>query len=255
MWAIQKDVKIICMSWSISGNSEIPEIKTLIEALTAAKKAKIIMFSSSDDEGAKANLNNDCYPANHDGVICIGGATDMGYTYTGAKEQSIFTFPGGFPSSFTQPPKEVSGSSVATAYAAGFAALIMYCVEVALGMMENAMDGSPLGDIEQKHRERLQEKDRMCEVFDKMMSSGDGAQKVLPLDPALFPDNLGTNWGADGKQKLFLQSVHAMIQYVPTPLPSYPHRALQYIFLFYICGEYLMANSNTFLLLRPNSVH
>ncbi|KAF2967460.1 hypothetical protein GQX73_g6088 [Xylaria multiplex] len=133
-WAVQKGVHIISMSWTIPG-----EHLRLKQAVEAAHKQGILMFGSASDQGAKSSDKPYMAKLADDGkgpVICIGGARDFGLADERARSEGEFFFPGqtkGIPAPL--PPLKSNfgtetGSSVATALAAGLIALIMLLVDM-----------------------------------------------------------------------------------------------------------------------------
>ncbi|TAQ85279.1 hypothetical protein B7494_g6397 [Chlorociboria aeruginascens] len=106
-WAVDKDVHIISMSWTI--NDAFPaDITALTTALENANKKNIIMFCAARDEG-KEEAGRRVYPysAAPDVIIRIG-ATDY-------------------------EPDCREGSWKATALAAGVAALVLFCFGAVIG--------------------------------------------------------------------------------------------------------------------------
>ncbi|KAM0415654.1 hypothetical protein ACHAPT_013404 [Fusarium lateritium] len=132
--AVRKKVHIISMSWTIEPPEDEDERRGLEYAITEAANADILMFCSASDKGAKqtATYLSKATPK----IFTIGAAMASGAadTWVGSLSNISFTFPGnkveldGSPTDTAV--KEVTGSSVATALAAGLAALILYCVQV-----------------------------------------------------------------------------------------------------------------------------
>jgi hypothetical protein len=128
-WAINKNVDIISMSWSINTSRILSRLNT---ALQQATKEKIIMFCASIDEGATTYDNT--YPGNWASCIKIGACTGTGAKLSWVSEpHSNFLLPGEVPQSASEPnlwnnPHMGSfGSSVSTALAAGLAGVLLYC--------------------------------------------------------------------------------------------------------------------------------
>lgn len=137
--AIRRKVHIISMSWTITPSSnedetERKERKELEQAIMDAAAAEILMFCSASDEGAK---QNDTLPskAMSGSIFKIGGADVNGNLYERVGDIAAvdYTLPGHLVASEVPPDvtrskvQYSSGSSVATALAAGLAALILYC--------------------------------------------------------------------------------------------------------------------------------
>ncbi|KAK2595809.1 hypothetical protein QQS21_006573 [Conoideocrella luteorostrata] len=134
--AVRKGVHIISMSWTIDPPEDEEERRSLEAAIVKAANENILMFCSASDKGAKQNTT---YPAKATSrIFTIGAATASGAAdeWVGNLSNINFTFPGSkvelddAPDSTGATPKEVTGSSVATALAAGLAALILYCAQV-----------------------------------------------------------------------------------------------------------------------------
>ncbi|KAK5988123.1 hypothetical protein PT974_12263 [Cladobotryum mycophilum] len=136
--AVRKKVHIISMSWTIDPPEDEEERRFLDNAILEAANADILMFCSASDKGAKTNST---YPAKATTkIFTIGAATASGAAdpWVGNIGNINFTFPGtkveldGGRTGGDSALKEVTGSSVATALAAGLAALVLYCVQVRL---------------------------------------------------------------------------------------------------------------------------
>jgi len=141
------------MSWTVqsldddTGNTA-PDIARLQAALERAVKAKILIFCSAPDIGAASqSVLGTYYPFGctsiSDSIFKIGAAKADGsmYSWAGSPETVDFILPGHnvAPREGDQIHEEgdipKTGSSVATALAAGLAALIIHCVR--LGAMYN----------------------------------------------------------------------------------------------------------------------
>jgi hypothetical protein len=158
------DVHIISMSWRAQredrdgidgiadingggGDGRASDWELLRRAISEADQAGIIMFCSLKDEGLSKTAK--AYPQDCPGVIKIGAATKGGHTadYVGSEEEA-FNCPGdqvqiADPDSVLSTTK--SGSSIATALAAGVAAVILYCVEaVQPGTLKNVRNYSSM---------------------------------------------------------------------------------------------------------------
>ncbi|PTB62672.1 hypothetical protein BBK36DRAFT_1172427 [Trichoderma citrinoviride] len=125
-WAIKHEVDVISMSWSLvasdSNKDGIAKLKTRIEE---AAKANILLYCAAADKGPFAEKGT-VFPHSRSkpDIRIIGSAKE-----TGGESQFIdptqvhYMFPG------ENIPElgDTKGSSVATALAAGFAALILWC--------------------------------------------------------------------------------------------------------------------------------
>ncbi|KAL6873276.1 hypothetical protein HDV57DRAFT_504684 [Trichoderma longibrachiatum] len=136
--AVRKKVHIISMSWTIDSPEDEDERRFLDAAIVEAANADILMFCSASDKGAKQNPT---YPSKATTkIFTIGAATASGAadSWVGNLGNINFIFPGtkvemdGPRSGTDNSSREVTGSSVATALAAGLAALVLYCVQVRL---------------------------------------------------------------------------------------------------------------------------
>ncbi|KAK1757348.1 hypothetical protein QBC47DRAFT_399689 [Echria macrotheca] len=138
--AVDRDVDIISMSWTVSVPAAKSELKAVFDsALQRAIDRNILMFCSSGDSGHTGDM---FYPAGFrpETVIKIGAANPTGlpYDWAGSLERLDFIFPGvevvqqhdNKPSGIGKLKAE-TGSSVATALGAGLAALVMYCARIA----------------------------------------------------------------------------------------------------------------------------
>jgi subtilisin family serine protease len=124
------------MSWTVQQTGENQSsIKKLEDAINEATRANILLFCSANDQGAHKDK---CYPINCDSkkIFRIGAATATGDKWKWIGEGQVdFIFPGD--KVFIQPQHDsliqkcraLSGSSIATAIAAGLAALILYIVQ------------------------------------------------------------------------------------------------------------------------------
>lgn len=120
------------MSWTIESKSpEGEEMKRLKEALTLAETKRILMFCSADDRGSISS--DHCYPNVWDKCLLIGAANDTGSMcdwVPAHKASQMFIFPGlniPFSAGIGIPDSPESGSSVATAIAAGLAGVLLFC--------------------------------------------------------------------------------------------------------------------------------
>ncbi|KAK4143308.1 uncharacterized protein C8A04DRAFT_28945 [Dichotomopilus funicola] len=125
-WARSQKVDIICMSWNlreVSGKyGNLPGIRNLEAALTAAANDNIVMFGAACDEKRSASSDK-WFPCDHPSVFSIG-ATDRDFDpkkYVDMNKKVDFLFPG-------EDILEDVGNSGATALASGLAALTLACV-------------------------------------------------------------------------------------------------------------------------------
>uniref|UniRef100_A0A4E9DRG0 Peptidase S8/S53 domain-containing protein n=1 Tax=Gibberella zeae TaxID=5518 RepID=A0A4E9DRG0_GIBZA len=134
-WAVSKNVDIISMSWTVKQvrygpNSNQTAITALERAIQAAANSDILLFCAVQDSGHYEN-DEISFPQKSDTkkLIIVGSANENGDKSTFVNENSFnYLFPGEIviPDILTEHDK---GSSVATAVAAGMAAMILWCAE------------------------------------------------------------------------------------------------------------------------------
>lgn len=132
--AISKGVDIISMSWTIEEtSSNQDDIEGLEKALKEAADHNILLFCSSDDE---ATGSNSSHPSHDTTRFKIGAATAYGKASHFTHSETVdYIFPGDHvikerhDSVINTKGSPVSGSSVATALAAGLAALTLWIVQ------------------------------------------------------------------------------------------------------------------------------
>jgi hypothetical protein len=130
------------------------------------------------------------YPANYEQVISIGAATDMGaetpesaggkadYLFSGhdvAVETSIF--------GADKCPQVISGTSVATAIAAGVASLILACGRLS-SYLKSSQPAAPKENLGKTGRSL--QKDNIERVFKRMTVESTGNSFVESLGEAIF---------------------------------------------------------------------
>ena len=131
---MDKKVQIISMSWTIERTQEnASDIADLESAIEAAAKKGILMFCAASDQGAVGDHSFPyaCGGTKHLFKIGAAGASGTIWKWVGEGEVD-FIFPG--QNIVMEQPNNTSiavcekltGSSVATALAAGLAALILY---------------------------------------------------------------------------------------------------------------------------------
>ncbi|KAI8675461.1 Peptidase-S8 domain-containing protein [Fusarium keratoplasticum] len=179
--AVRKKVHIISMSWTIDPPEDEEERRALENAITKAASADILMFCSASDQGAKhvATYPSKATPK----IFTIGAATASGTvdSWVGNINNISFTFPGtkveldGGPTDTAV--KEVTGSSVATALAAGLAALILYCVQVRILLATDPVE-------KQKARrdfQSLQKHESMMRAFKDIGTTEESNHKFIAV--------------------------------------------------------------------------
>lgn len=164
------------ISWAVEANADIISISgaffkadTLLEdAISEAMKAGVVVIASTAGEGYRKG--KEVYPANYESVMRIAAADWWGReTPESVLENADYILPGdhivvktGFLGS-DMVPQEVSGTSVATAIAAGIASLILSCHRMAL----STQDGESEWKYHKEHKRAI-----VRVFFDKMVSEG-----------------------------------------------------------------------------------
>lgn len=203
--AISKGVNIISMSWTVSAESsrDSPEKKQIAAAVNRAYQEGICMFCTSNDGG---HFVKDTYPAfeNRDHVLRIGAANADGtpFSWAGSVEELDYILPGvdvvkrkpGYCGG--QLLKENihametnTGSSVATALAAGLAAMILTCAKMAA---ISSFDASKPENflIDGQAIKSLQRRNNMKAALDNLeLTPNKYIQVWKSLDTARFPDS------------------------------------------------------------------
>ncbi|KAK7402652.1 hypothetical protein QQX98_011598 [Neonectria punicea] len=128
-WALDMEADIISMSWTFErkGGANDDHEKRFIDLITTAVASnKVIFFGALPDKGPTVDTHN-FVPVGVKNVIRIGSATIHGDTsQDNLHAEPDFLLPG--EELEFQPGKHVRGSSYATAYAAGLAAMVLYCL-------------------------------------------------------------------------------------------------------------------------------
>ncbi|KAK7990197.1 NAD(P)-binding protein [Apiospora arundinis] len=168
--AVEKKVNIISMSWTVSKNCS----DRLRKHITRAHDANILMFASSCDGG---HFRDDTWPVaiHRDWFFRIGAATAEGmpFRWAGSADDLDYILPGvdvAKENPKTRPKKESqygetlasmrpeTGSSVATALAAGTAAMLLTCVKMAV-VTEKARESVPA---------ELQKREHMATMLNRL---------------------------------------------------------------------------------------
>lgn len=175
------------MSWSIemttSNSGDIPALEAAIEE---AAKAGILMFCAANDQGIARDRS---FPSasNTKHIFRIGAAEASGvmWKWAGDPNDVDFIFPGhnvvkDRPNNTTlEGCKTLTGSSVATAVASGFAALILYCVQLsALSTLASRIGGDA---TTMKDFEAIKGYERMKEAFSAIGTSPSSSSKYVEV--------------------------------------------------------------------------
>ncbi|OQU98118.1 hypothetical protein CLAIMM_03946 [Cladophialophora immunda] len=134
--AVDCGARVISMSWSVRPPTDGALREKFDEAVHRAVNHNTVLLCASSDQGKTGNDRTYPYDANRANIIRIGAATAMGSNAEYVdKHQIDFLFPGHeILLKESTPDKELGdvhkGSSVATAIAAGLAALVLECVRL-----------------------------------------------------------------------------------------------------------------------------
>ncbi|KNA98331.1 hypothetical protein FOXG_02704 [Fusarium oxysporum f. sp. lycopersici 4287] len=166
------------MSWTIDPPKDDRERQDLENAVVEAANANILMFCSARDKGVH---NAPTYPSNATGkIFTIGAANSSGASvdYVGNASELSYTFPGDKVEvdSGRTPPEIVDGSSVATALAAGLAALILYCIQVRIFLAKD-YEKQKAGEAYKK----VKQHEGMVKAFDAIETTKESNHKFLKV--------------------------------------------------------------------------
>ncbi|KAK5630201.1 hypothetical protein RRF57_005916 [Xylaria bambusicola] len=176
--AVDRGVNIISMSWTISQNENSKD-SGIQEAINRASESQILMFASSSDGG---HYSDDSWPIalKREAFFRIGAAKADGKPFEWAGPVSLldYTFPGvdvikandNLPQRLDSRYHEKlagmgteTGSSVATALAAGTAAMVLTCARIA------AIESSAsTGGVDEKVLREMQKRNNMMAAFDRL---------------------------------------------------------------------------------------
>ncbi|XXG94926.1 hypothetical protein Hte_001185 [Hypoxylon texense] len=169
-WAIRENVDIISMSWNIErSRSNEADIDALASQIKAAANRNIIMYCAAQDKGQLGNSEVEVYPAGSDTtkLKIVGAADPTGHPLNIVDTDKVhYLFPGEVV--LENDGKTITGSSAATALAAGTAAMILFCYELGYGKMET-----------------IAKPGRMGQLFNSLRSS----TKFIDVEPILKPGN------------------------------------------------------------------
>ncbi|CAN9474906.1 unnamed protein product [Alternaria alternata] len=182
--AIDRGVDIISMSWTIEKTVDNEaDIRKLEISLDEAAKKNILLFCSANDQATDANGS---HPAANPTRFKIGAATAWGTAWRWTRASHVdFIFPGDrvIKDRPGNVPFEkcslVSGSSVATALAAGLAALVLYCVQFSV-YHRNATNQQGKG-VTMEDFQAMKTRDRMAEAFHAIYTTRDSDNKYIEV--------------------------------------------------------------------------
>ncbi|QPC65808.1 hypothetical protein HYE67_008039 [Fusarium culmorum] len=135
--ALEKKADVISMSWTIpTPTAGSDNQKQIDNVLKLACSKDVLMFCSSPDQRTQAKH----YPShyNREKIFLIGAADDSGTAFNHSGLDNDFIFPGvnvntgnnhgrSYSNDPSSPVQMATGSSIATALAAGLAAMVTYC--------------------------------------------------------------------------------------------------------------------------------
>ncbi|KAI0895890.1 hypothetical protein F4806DRAFT_496794 [Annulohypoxylon nitens] len=150
--ALEKKATIISMSWTLPMKNDKSGSKNRLHSvLEKAVSQKVLMFCSAPDEGKFTELD---YPSGpwRDRFFRIGAARANGALFPWTPDDITYVLPGvdvsteqvgnsafeKMSAGWAQTIKYETGSSVATALAAGLAAMIIYCVKASILAVKTA---------------------------------------------------------------------------------------------------------------------
>ncbi|KAJ5018505.1 hypothetical protein K4K57_004844 [Colletotrichum sp. SAR 10_99] len=205
--ALEKKATIISMSWTIPLPKDGTREKSKLDAvLQKACKQKVLMFCSPPDSLAK----EDHYPWAYkpESMFLIGAAHSDGTQYNLAGNKVNYTFPGvnvnldfgttqrkGLTKSIAL-TKESTGSSIATALAAGLAALITSCFKASAIRLitEQSNSYNPKSarpspsDVERMTQQQVM-KEAFARIGNKDRSKFIQVWKMIPPDSPFFDED------------------------------------------------------------------
>jgi hypothetical protein len=169
-WAVKRKADIISISWTTKVESG-----DLIQAVKDAAAKNVLIFCSTADEGV--HRMDKVWPADCSEVIKVSASDRLGHARPESQRDVDVLVDGdrlsahgpSYMKNHAESP--VSGSSVATALAAGLASLCLCMARLA---------------NDQQVAERYKDKDRMLELFEKMDSGKGSRERKKPLVPALL---------------------------------------------------------------------
>ncbi|KAI8220105.1 hypothetical protein K4K54_008892 [Colletotrichum sp. SAR 10_86] len=205
--ALEKKATIISMSWTIPLPKDGTREKFKLDAvLQKACKQKVLMFCSPPDSLAK----EDHYPWAYkpESMFLIGAAHSDGTQYNLAGNKVNYTFPGvnvnlGFGTTQRKGltksialTKESTGSSIATALAAGLAALITSCFKASAIRLitEQSNSYNPKSarpspsDVERMTQQQVM-KEAFARIGNKDRSKFIQVWKMIPPDSPFFDED------------------------------------------------------------------
>lgn len=211
--AVDKKVHIISMSWTIERTkTNAADIADLESAIQSAAAEGILMFCAANDQGISSDTS---FPAASSTKLLfkIGAAEASGdiWKWVGNANDVDFIFPGHnvVKDRPNDPPlekcKTLTGSSVATAFASGLAALILYCVQLgALNTQALNERSAQSGSVSMVDYKAIKGHDRMKEAFQAIGTSPTSANKYIEVWN-VFGTKEAERLGRDGRLEIVTQ--------------------------------------------------
>lgn len=177
------------MSWTIERTAaNAADIIDLEAEIEGAARAGILMFCSANDQGIAADRSfpSACGRTKH--LFKIGAAEASGtvWKWVGDPADVDFVFPGhnvvkDRPNDAPlEKCKTLTGSSVATAFAAGLAALILYCVQLG-ALNTRAMNDRQSNAVTMEDYKAIKGHERMKEAFVAIGTSQASGNKYIEV--------------------------------------------------------------------------
>ncbi|KAI1115066.1 hypothetical protein F5Y14DRAFT_144488 [Nemania sp. NC0429] len=224
--AVDKGVNIISMSWTIAQNEQ-SEASGLRNAIERAHNKNILMFASSSDRGYYSD-NSWPVAIRSDAFFHIGAAKADGkpFNWAGPVERLNYTFPGvdvikaqnkSLPPSDSRYQQQLdrmeteTGSSVATALAAGTAAMLLTCARIAAIESSDSSRG-----VTRNVLREMQKRDNMATALDRLGISL-GENKFIEVWRTLNTQEWPgfSEQRPEGKMKMVADKITS---FLPTPL-------------------------------------
>lgn len=186
-WAIDQKVDIISMSFAILDSTE-----EFQKACAMAVDSGIVLFCSTHDEGANIAT---AYPASFNDTIKIMACDEFGAPTRNMKDgydytiQGIDVAAGVVP--FLESDDRISGSSVATAIAAGLGSLMLSCDRLANGGPSRAYSRSGRSELIKAYF-----KDMLAENSDKyiLLEKFAGVDRKLKDWAIIYAEDIINNY-------------------------------------------------------------
>lgn len=214
--AIDRGVDIISMSWTIERTTHnADDIAELEDAIEDAAKKNILLFCAANDQGI---VRDDSYPANSSVTrrFKIGAAEASGaiWKWSGDPQAVDFIMPGhnvvkerASELQFER-ARALTGSSVATALAAGLAALILHCVQFAA---QHTLHTNPQRKlVTMEDFKAMKTHERMKEALAQLTSSSSQNKFVEVWKYFESPGKKGESASKEQKREIVTEVAHLL---------------------------------------------